>query len=607
MQDDSSRNTIIFLVCAVFLFFIYQHFVLDPAAARRQAEARQAAAASAQAHAPGAPGAPAAPGAPSAGQPVTRGQALAASPRVPIATPDLKGSIALKGARIDDLFLTRFRETVDKNSPPVELLRPEGAQNAWFAEFGWTGANVPGLPNEDTVWTLAQGSTLSPGQPLVLTTTNGQGLTFSRRIDVDDRFMFTVTDTVANASGQAVTLAPYGSIQRQGVPPATAGSQIVHEGAVGALGIDNATLKLIKYKKWAKDGGGPAIPSKSGWVGITDKYWLAALIPTQGEAIQGQFRDTKVGGLDVFDANFVGQARTIAPGAQTTEVTHFFGGAKVVPVLQDYQKRLHIPRFDSAVDWGHFFFLTRPIFWFLEFIYQHVGSFGVAILLLTICVRAIFFPIAHKQYESMAKMRRVQPMVEELRKKYKEDPAKQQQEMMALYQREKVNPLAGCLPILLQIPVFFSLYKVLTVTIEMRHAPFMGWIKDLSARDPTTVWNLFGLIPWNPAHAPLVGGLLDTSLHIGVLPLAYGLTQWLTMAMSPPAPDPAQQRVMQLMPILFTFIMAPFAVGLLIYWSWSNLLTIIQQYILMRHYKVDNPIDGLIGRLTGRQTGKAAG
>jgi YidC/Oxa1 family membrane protein insertase len=218
-------------------------------------------------------------------------------------------------------------------------------------------------------------------------------------------------------------------------------------------------------------------------------------------------------------------------------------------------------------------------------------------------VRLIFFPIAHKQYESMAKMRRVQPMVEELRKKFKDDPAKQQQEMMALYQREKVNPLAGCLPILLQIPVFFALYKVLTVTLEMRHAPFMGWIKDLSARDPTTVWNLFGLIPWSPAHAPLVGGLLDTSLHIGVLPLIYGLTQWLTMAMSPPAPDPAQQRVLQMMPILFTFIMAPFAVGLLIYWSWSNLLTIIQQYVLMRHYKVENPIDKAMGRLTGKATG----
>jgi YidC/Oxa1 family membrane protein insertase len=598
MQDDSSRNTIIFLVCAVLLFFVYQHFVLEPAAARRQAEAAHAHAVQAQAGSAGTPAA--------APSPISRGQALAASPRVAIATPSLKGSIALKGARIDDLYLTQFRETVDRNSPPVELLRPEGAEHAWFAEFGWTGANVPGLPGPETVWTLTQGSTLAPGKPLVLTATNGAGLTFTRKIEVDDRFMFTVTDTVANSSGQPVTLAPYGSIQRQVLPPTLAGSTIVHEGAVGALGEDNPTLKLIKYKKWAKDGSTGEIASKGGWVGITDKYWLSALIPDQREQIQGQFRDTKTAGIDVFDANFVGRARAIAPGQQTVEVTRFFGGAKVVPVLTAYQNNLGVPRFDSAVDWGHFWFLTRPIFTFLEFIYRYVGSFGVAILLLTVCVRGVLFPIAHKQYESMAKMRRVQPMVEELRKKYKDDPAKQQQEMMALYQREKVNPLAGCLPVLLQIPIFFSVYKVLTVTIEMRQAPFLGWIHDLSARDPTTIWNLFGLIPWTPAHLPMLGGLLDTSLHIGALPLIYGFTQWLLMAMSPPAPDPTQQKVMQLMPVIFTFIMAPFAVGLLIYWSWSNTLSIIQQYVLMRYFKVENPVDKAIARLTGRSAAKAA-
>jgi YidC/Oxa1 family membrane protein insertase len=599
MQEDSSRNTIIFLVCALGLFIVYQMFVLEPAQKRRQAElaAARPAATAQQLQRPGAPVLNVPPA-------VTRAAALAASPRVPIVTPALKGSISLKGARIDDLFLTQYRETVDRNSPPVELLRPEGAPHAWFAEMGWTGANVPGLPNSDTLWTLAQGSTLSPGQPVVLTYTNGQGLTFNRRIEVDDRFMFTITDTVANNSAAPVTLAPYGSIQRQGMPEASAGSQVVHEGAVGALGEDKPTLKLIKYKKWAKDGSTGAIPSKGGWVGTTDKYWLTALIPNQGEAIQGQFRVTKANGLDIFDANFVDAARAVGPGQQVTETTHFFAGAKTVPVLQAYQAKLGIPRFDSAVDWGMFWFLTRPIFTFLQYIYSHVGSFGVAILVLTVAVRLLFFPIANKQYESMTKMKKVQPQMEELRKRYKDDPAKQQQEIMALYQREKVNPVAGCLPLLLQIPVFFALYKVLSVTIEMRHAPFL-WIRDLSARDPTTIWNLFGAVPWNPAHAPLIGGLLDTSLHIGILPLIYGVSMWLSTAMNPPAPDPTQQRIFQLMPLIFTFIMAPFAVGLLIYWTWTNILSILQQYVIMRRFKVDNPIDRIVSRLTGRA--KAAG
>jgi YidC/Oxa1 family membrane protein insertase len=599
-MKDESRNTIIFLVCAFALFILYQFFVLGPAEKKRQAEIAHArppaAAAQAQNQASTVGGTTAPPQLPTA----TLQQALAATPRVPISTPALKGSLSLRGARIDDLFLRQYRETVDKNSPPVELLRPEGAPHAWFAEFGWTGQNVPGLPSAQTLWTLAQGSTLAPGRPVVLTYANGQGITFTRKMEVDDHFMFTVTDTVANGSAQAVTLAPYGSVQRQGLPEEQVHSSIVHEGAVGALGQDKPTLTLIKYKDWAKKGGGPEIQSKGGWVGITDKYWLAAMIPGQSEEIAGQFRDTKVGSLDVFDANFVGHARAIGPGQQVSETTRFFAGAKSVPLLQDYEKRLGIPRFDDAVDWGHLWFLTKPIFSLLMFLYHRVGSVGVAILLLTVVVRLVFFPLANKSYESMSKMKKVQPQVEELRKRYKDDPAKQQQEMLALYGREKVNPLAGCLPILFQIPVFYSLYKVLTVTIEMRQAPFMGWIQDLSARDPTTIWNLFGLIPWDPAHLPMIGGLLNSSLHIGIMPLIYGFTMWLTTSMSPPAGDPMQQRIFQFMPLIFTFIMAPFAVGLLIYWTWSNILTTLQQYVIMRRFKVDNPIDRLINKLTGR-------
>ena len=593
MRDDNTRNTIIFFVCAAILLALYQAFVLNPAAERRQAElARQAPAAGAASSQVGAPAMPQVP------QVLTRQAAAAATPRIRIETPALTGSLSLTGARLDDLYLTEYRQTVDKDAAAVELLRPEGSQFAFFADLGWLGQNVPGLPGARTPWTLtAGGPALTPTSPITLTYVNGQGLTFVRRISVDDKFMFTVSDTVQNATTAPITLAPFGSVQRQGVPPDLGKNNIVHEGGIGYL--DGRTREM-KYTKWVKNGGGPAYTSTGGWVGITDKYWLTALIPAdQSEKLTGQFRRTQTG-PGIYDANYVGQPVTVAPGQSATETTHVFAGAKQVPLLREYEAQLKAPRFDDAVDWGNFRMLTRPIFSFLAFIQQQIGNFGIAILLLTVVVRAIFFPLANKQYESLTKMKKVQPQMTELRKKYKDDPAKQQQELLALYQREKVNPLAGCLPLLLQIPVFYALYKVLTVTLEMRHAPFMGWIRDLSARDPSTVWNLFGLIPWDPATAPMIGSFLGGPLHIGILPLLYGVTMWLTTSMSPPAPDPVQQKIFQFMPIIFTFIMAPFAVGLLIYWTWSNVLTLLQQYVIMRRFKVDNPIDQLIRKVTGK-------
>ena len=520
---------------------------------------------------------------------------------MPVAAPALKGSISLRGARLDDLFLTHYKQTTDKGSPPVEMLRPEGAPFPWFIDFGWVGQNVPGLPGATTTWTLAEGSTLSPGAPVTLTYTNGQGLTFTRRIAVDENYMFTLTDTVANTGASAVTVAPYGTVQRQGVPADIGKTGVVHEGTIGYL---DGHVRAFTYKDLSKNGGTTEeFNSTAAWTGITDRYWLAALIPNANEQVHVVHRDAKAGGVDVYEANYTGAARTIAPGTQVTVTQHLFAGAKTVPLLQGYEKSLGIAHFDDAVDWGRFFFfLTRPIFLFLTFIYHQVGTFGVAILLLTVCVRLVFFPIANKQYESMTKMKKVQPMMEELRKRHKDDPAKQQQEIMALYQREKVNPLAGCLPILLQIPVFYSLYKVLNISIEMRHAPFLAY-SDLSARDPTTIWNLFGLIPWDPSHLPLVGTIFDTTLHLGILPLAYGFTMFLTTSMSPPAGDPAQQRIFQFMPLIFMFIMAPFAVGLLIYWTWSNVLTTLQQYVMMRRFKVDNPIDRALARLSGKAQG----
>ncbi|MBI1200268.1 MAG: membrane protein insertase YidC [Phenylobacterium sp.] len=585
MSDDNNRNTIIFFVCAAIIlmgYMWYQTRYVEP----QQRAAAQATAAKQAAVAPQL----------SAPKTISRDTAVKATPRIDISTPSLKGSLSLRGARIDDLFLTKYRQTVDKTSPPVELLRPEGTEYAWFAQTGWVGANVPGLPGDNTVWTLAQGSTLSPGKPVTLTYSNGEGLTFTRVIAVDDKYMFTITDTVTNGSGQPVTLAPYGSVQRQGVPPDLGKSSVVHEGGMGWL----EKRRPIKYKKWEKDGSSPEYTSTGGWIGITDKYWLAALIPAQNQEIKGQYRLTKTPSVNVFDANYVGAAREIAAGQQISATSHVFAGAKEVGLLKSYQTNLHVEHLDEAVDWGMLWFITRPLSQFLAFLYQHVGNFGVAILILTVCVRVVFFPLANKQYESMTKMKKVQPAMEELRKKYKDDPQKQQQELLALYQREKVNPAAGCLPIFLQIPVFFSLFKVLQISIDMRHAPFFGYIRDLSDRDPTTIWNLFGAIPWDPSAAPLIGGVLATSLHIGVLPILYGVTTWLTTSMSPPAPDPTQQRIFQLMPLLFTFIMAQFAIGLLVYYTWSNMLTVAQQYVIMRRFKVDNPIDRIIRRVTGK-------
>jgi YidC/Oxa1 family membrane protein insertase len=386
-------------------------------------------------------------------------------------------------------------------------------------------------------------------------------------------------------------------VQRQGLPAELGKNSVVHEGGMGWLAGER---RPIKYRDWQKKGTQAARPSTGGWIGITDRYWLAALIPAQTEAIQGQYRLTRDPRATIFDANFVGQPRAIPAGSQVSSTVHIFAGAKRLPVLRDYQSSVGAAHLDEAVDWGRLWFLTRPLSDFLAWLYGLVGNMGVAILILTVCVRVVFFPLANKQYESMTKMKKVQPAMEELRAKYKDDPQKQQQELMALYQKEKVNPLAGCFPIFLQIPVFFSLFKVLQISIDMRHAPFVGWIQDLSARDPTTIWNLFGAIPWDPSTAPLIGSLLGTSLHIGVLPILYGLTTWLTMSLSPPAPDPTQQKVFQLMPFLFTFIMAQFAIGLLVYYTWSNLLTTIQQYVIMRRFKVDNPIDRLVNRLSGR-------
>ncbi|NJC40392.1 YidC/Oxa1 family membrane protein insertase [Brevundimonas alba] len=590
--QNNSRNTIVFLVIAAIMLLAYSVFVMEPQAQKRRA-AQQAAAAESTV-------APASNTSPSPSAAVfteDRTVALGQGARVPIRSGTLTGSLSLTGGRIDDLFLTRYRETIDKDSPAVELFRPEGMKHAFYAQFGWSGPNVPGgVPGPNTPWRLTQGSTLTPTTPVILTWDNGAGLRFTRRISVDEQYMFTVADTVANFSAQAVTIAPAASVQRQGVPEHLGRTQVLHEGAIGTFGDGEAySTTQLKYKAWAKKPSDKH-ESTGGWLGITDKYWLAALIPPQGEKISAEFRVRDAARYDIHSAGMLGAARTIQPNTQVTETQRLFAGAKRNEILSGYEKSLGLPRFVYAIDWGFLFFLTRPIFLVIEFFYGILGNFGLAILALTLTVRLIMFPLANKSYASMSKMRNLQPKMEEIKKKHADDPQKQQQEVMALYQREKINPLAGCLPLLLQIPVFYAVYKMLFVTIEMRHQPFFGWIRDLSAPDPTTVWNLFGLLPWDPATTPLIGPYLAGTFALSVLAIFYGLTMWLQMSMSPPAPDPMQRRIFQFMPVVFTFIMATFPAGLLIYWAWSNILTVLQQYIIMHRLKAENPIDTFLAR-----------
>jgi YidC/Oxa1 family membrane protein insertase len=579
MDNENLRSTLLFCACALTLLFAYQAFVLAPIH-RRQALTQ---------HSPSLTAVAAL---------IPPSTPAAASPRVMIDSPSLSGSISLKGARLDQLALKRYRETTDPHSPNVVLLHPEGGPNARFAEVDWTGPESSDLPGADTLWSAPAGAALATGRPVELSYANGHGLLFQRTISVDSDYMFTVTDRVTNGSDVPVVLQPYAFVEQRG-RPADAGQLTGREGAVGVL---DRRLVTSPYKAWKKNAP-PVQTSTGGWVGITDKYWLTALVPDQAQSVSGSFRAQTTGGMDVYQAGFTLSARRLSPGQSLSMSTRIFAGAKSVDMLRRYQKTQAIPRFEDAVDWGWFWFFTKPIFFILEGLRGMVGNVGVAILLLTLCIRLPLFPLANRSFAAATKLKSIQPLADEVRHKFGKEPAKLQQEMAALYAREKANPLAGCIPALLPLPIFFALYKVLSVSIELRHAPFFGWIADLSARDPSTLWNLFGWIAWNPAHAPLVGALLDGVGHLGVWPLLYGATAWLAQAMSPPTGvDPAQRRILGFMPLIITLTFAQLAAGLVIYYVCSNLLTIGQQYVNMRLFKVDNPIDRLISRLAARRS-----
>jgi YidC/Oxa1 family membrane protein insertase len=520
-----------------------------------------------------------------AAAPVSREAAIASAPRIRIDTPRVSGSISLKGARIDDLALVQFRETVDPKSPAIVLFSPSGTPEPYYAEFGWVPASnsTVKLPDQNTLWQQEGANPLTPNIPVTLKYDNGDGLTFRRTIAIDDRYLFTIKDEVTNVGNAPVTLYPFALISRHGTPQ-VAGYYILHEGMVGYLGDQG--LQEYGYKK-IDDAKAVSFKVTNGWLGITDKYWASALLPDTNAQLQARFSSNLVGTVRTYQTDYLEDPQTIAIGGTGSANARLFAGAKEASVvginfplggLGGYNKQLELNHFDLLIDWGWFYFITKPMFLALDWFYHLVGNFGVAILLVTVLVKLLFFPLANKSYASMAKMKSVQPQLAALKERYPDDKVKQQQEMMEIYKKEKINPIAGCLPVALQIPVFFSLYKVLFVTIEMRHAPFYGWIKDLSAPDPTNLFNLFGLLHFDPTTIPLFGHYLA----LGVWPIIMGITMWFQMKLNPTPPDPTQKMIFDWMPLIFTFMLAGFPAGLVIYWAWNNALSVLQQSFIMR-------------------------
>jgi YidC/Oxa1 family membrane protein insertase len=586
------KNTILAVVLSLLVILGWQYFIGYPQMEHQRQEAQlkqpQPGATQPATPAPNTaqPATPEVPGTPKAGAPSAQTQAasrqavIASSPRIAIETPRLGGSIALKGGRIDDLTLTQYREETDPKSPPIVLFSPSGAPEAFYAEFGWVpaaGSNAA-MPGPDTVWKRQSAGALGIGHPVTLTYDNGQGLVFTRTIAVDEHYLFTVKDDVANNSGNPVTLFPYALISRHGTPQVQ-GYYILHEGLIGVLGDQG--LQEMTYKK-IEDAKSQTWDVTNAWLGVTDKYWAATLLPDTDAKVRARFSAGEAGGLKTYQTDYLLQPQTIAPGATGSANARLFAGAKEVSVVGidfpfgpgGYNQALHLNHFDLLIDWGWFYFITKPMFLALDFFFQLVGNFGISILIVTVLVKIAFFWLANKSYASMAKMKAVQPQMAMIKERYADDRAKQQQAMMELYKKEQINPVAGCLPIVIQIPVFFSLYKVLFVTIEMRHAPFYGWIHDLSAADPTNIFNLFGLIPFDPA-------LYSSYLHLGVWPAIMGVTMWVQMKLNPAPPDPTQQIIFNWMPLIFTFMLAGFPAGLVIYWAWNNTLSVIQQSVIM--------------------------
>ncbi|HEX5453829.1 MAG TPA: membrane protein insertase YidC [Stellaceae bacterium] len=522
----------------------------------------------------------AAPAAKPAITPQTAAAAVAGEPRLRIENPELSGSISLKGARINNLKLTQYHETVDPKSPQVQLLWPTGTGQPYFGQFGWIAA-TPGtvkVPGPDTLW-KAPDETLTPSHPVTMTWDNGAGLVFTRTISLDKDYMFRIEDKVRNDTGAPVKLTPYALINRTGTPKARGySSWAAYQGMIGEFG---GSLKEVKYSS-LKPGQPATFTSDAAWLGFSEEYWLTALIPPQQQQIKAQFRIGEENGTQHFQADFLGSEVTVPAHGTTDYTTRFFAGAKELSVLDRYADS-GIHNFDRAVDFGFLYFLSKPIFHVLEFFNQILGNFGLAILLFTFLVKLLFFPLANKSYRAMSKMKLLQPEMQKIRERFPDDKARQQQEIMAMYKRVGANPMAGCLPIVVQIPVFWALYEVLYVTIEMRHAPFYGWIRDLSAPDPSHWVNLFGLLHLSPATLATVAAVpvIGSFMMIGAWPLIMGVTMYLQQKLNPQPVDPMQAKMFLALPIVFTYMLAAFPAGLVIYWAWNNLLSVAQQWAIM--------------------------
>ncbi|MES1157431.1 MAG: membrane protein insertase YidC [Alphaproteobacteria bacterium] len=617
---EDTRNMIIMLLICIPLLAGWEFFVAGPQQRQAAERARAEAVRVEQQH-------QAHPGADAIASREEELQQTAAQ-RVQIdhdANGSVDGSILLAGARLDDLHLSREFETVAKNSPEVTLLSPSNAQLSFDAFVGWEDkaaqmdaqgecASACGVGAKD-VWRAPTDARLTPDTPLVLTIRNDDGLEVTRTISLDHDYMFTVTDEVRNTSRTAHDIRPFGAIRRNGLPPGLLNAPNVHQGFVGAFGEHNNLVQLnyrdaqkfandrrngkVPDSQRAKDGNG-----QGGWLGITDHYWLVAIAPDQHENDYVYYDASNPTNDNpeqaTYRAAYQGSWRSLAPGGTLTYTQHIFAGAKLVDLLRGYQKTLSIPRFDEAVDWGILFFLTRPFFALLHWLAQTVGHmglaadyrFGLAIILSTIVIRGALFPLVYTSFKSMAKLRTIQPKMKEIQERYAADKQRQQQEMIRLYQTEKINPLSGCLPLLFQMPVFLALYKTLSVTIEMRHAHFFGWINDLSARDPTTLFNLFGLLPYDPSTVPIIG----VFLHLGAWSIVYGVTMWASQILAPPPTDPTQAQVIRMLPLVFTFVFAGLPAGLVIYYSWSNCLTVLQQYVIMRRQGQKTQLDDFIDK-----------